>query len=196
MTGHPIPSLLAVSWLLCAVYGCGGSAAGGSPSSENESTTPIGTGRATSPVVTQPPGHEDHGNAPACRVTSTLVRVVTGRPSYTVGQPIVFRVSARNHSRRTCNVPTGSCIPQLIITAANGPIAWNRASSGALCTLGRPITLRPGHVAHAAVRWTGRRCAGSAPTNCPDNPAPPGTYHIAARWLGDGTGTSTLLITQ
>ena len=90
-------------------------------------------------------------------------------------------------------MPTGSCLPQAIITAANGAILWNRASTGALCTLRRPIALRPGHLAHAAVRWTGRRCAGSAPTDCPNDPAPPGTYHITVRWLG--ADTSTLHIT-
>jgi hypothetical protein len=82
----------------------------------------------------------------------------------------------------------------VIITAANGTIVWNRATSATLCMLGRSISLRPGRVAKAVVRWNGRRCAGSAPTDCPDSPAPPGTYRIAVRWLG--AGISTLQITS
>jgi hypothetical protein len=59
--------------------------------------------------------------------------------------------------------------------------------------LGRPIALPPGRAAQATVRWNGRRCAGSAPTDCPDDPTPPGTYRIAVRWLAAGTGALLII---
>jgi hypothetical protein len=82
----------------------------------------------------------------------------------------------------------------VIVTAADGTIIWNRAATVTLCMFGQSISLRPGRVATDVVRWSARRCAGRAPTDCPDSPAPPGTYRIAVRWLG--AGITTLHITS
>lgn len=150
------------------------------------------TGHATAPVVTQPPGGANGRTGPPCRVPTTVVRVATARSSYTIGQPVALRVSARNRSRQTCSLPTGSCLPQVIVTASDGAVVWNRASTGTSCMFGQSISLGPGHVARATVRWTGRPCAGRTPTDCPNTSVPAGVYQVEVRWLG--AGTSTLLI--
>jgi hypothetical protein len=103
-----------------------------------------------------------------------------------------LRITVRNDSQRACSVPTGTCLPQVIITTASGSVVWNRATTSTTCMFTAPISLGPGHAARATVAWSPRRCAASTPDECPNTSLLSGGYRVDVHWVAAATITLRL----
>jgi hypothetical protein len=117
----------------------------------------------------------------ACR-TNVRLAAVTNRTVYSRGRPVAITVTARNRGRSPCELATGSCVPQVVITSAAGAEVWNRAAVQVVCVYGKPRRLAPGAAATRTVTWNGRRCAARDPASCPLRPVSPGRYRVSAGW--------------
>jgi hypothetical protein len=136
-------------------------------------------------------------SAPAravCAPAALVVTVATDHRSYRRGQPVTITVTVRNGGKSACAMPTGSCLPQVLITGRNGKIVWNRAETQVVCVYGRSRALRPGRATSRVVSWDGILCAGRTPKSCPGGPAPPGTYRALATWSSFRRGSAAFVV--
>src|SRR5438552_1620177 len=69
-----------------------------------------------------------------CAPAKVGVSASTDRRLYRAGQSVAITVTVRNDTRSSCAVPTGSCVPQVVIKADNGIVVWNRAELQVVCT--------------------------------------------------------------
>jgi hypothetical protein len=179
----PIPLLTAL--LVAQTGGCGGSAlvADRTNSGTHSSVARAHARQAAAPhgVVPAPPSPR-RGRVRPCAAAKIGVALATDRGVYRMGQPVVFTVSARNDAGASCSVPTGSCLPQVMIMASDGAVVWNRAELQVLCTFSRWRRLPPGGTARQMVSWNGEECAGRTPMSCPGGPVSAGSYRVRARW--------------
>jgi hypothetical protein len=93
-------------------------------------------------------------------------------------------------------VPTGSCLPQVVITDGQGTEVWNRAAIQVSCPYGQPYVLAPGTNVSQTIAWDGTRCAGRDPNRCLGGPVPPGSYQVAASWNSTRYGLTTFVVTS
>jgi len=179
--------------LVCAMTAvglaaCGNLAGSGSAASPARSAAPNPSstlGPPSSPLA-----------APACSSAQLLITVASDRPTYRAGQVVTLTVNLQNTGESPCDVPTGSCLPQIVISNSGGTVVWDRAAMQVMCTFGNPHTLGPGASAAQTVSWDGTLCAGRDPESCPGGPVSPGTYHVLAKWNTTRYGTVTFVVTS
>lgn len=135
-----------------------------------------------------------HATRGPCAAAGLLVRTATARRSYPAGKPVTIRVTVRNLTRSSCWVPLGSCLPQVLITATDGTVVWNRAAIQVVCVVHGSRMLRPGTTTFAVVTWNGESCAGRDPKTCPGGPVRPGVYRATANWSSLRRGSTTFVV--
>jgi hypothetical protein len=179
---HRVPIAL---WapLLAVGGGCGGAI----PRAATKSTIQlhVAQAHARKAVPTErliaPPGRRRVAFE-TCAPARVGVWASTDRRLYRAGQRVLITVTVRNDTRSSCAVPTGSCLPQVLIRADNGIVVWNRAELQVLCTYRGGRRLRPGGTRAQVVSWNGEDCAGRTPMSCPGGPVRPGSYRALATW--------------
>jgi hypothetical protein len=129
-----------------------------------------------------------------CGAAGLRVRVATARRTYRAGEPVPFRVTVRNETGSSCSVPTGTCLPQVVISGKGGLVVWNRAQVQVVCAVGRWRVLLLGKTTARVVSWDGEYCAGRTPASCPGGPAPPGSYTATAGWSSLRHGSMTFRV--
>jgi hypothetical protein len=152
--------------------------------------------RRTAPLgeaAVAPPGSH-RAVLETCDPAKVGVEVATDRGFYRVGQTVEITVTARNDTRSPCYAPTGSCLPQVLITGSDGVVAWNRAELQVTCTYGRWRRLRSAGSTGRLVIWNGEYCAGRTPTSCPGGPFSPGIYRARATWNSLTSGSKRFVV--
>jgi hypothetical protein len=178
-----IPSLIAL--LVASVNGCGGGGGAASQASDSGRHTASGgpprqvAPRNTGVLAPSPPRE---AAVRACSAAKLHVAIATDRRSYRQAQAVMFTVNARNDAGSSCSVPTGPCLPQILVTASNRVVVWNRAELQVVCAYRAWRRLGPGGSTRQVVTWNGKRCAGNTPTSCPGAPVGPGSYRALASW--------------
>jgi hypothetical protein len=132
-----IPLLMAL--LLAQSCGSGHTGLGGdrTNSATHSSVGRLHARRAAPNELSPAPMGPGGGHIRPCSAAEVGVVLATDRGVYRMGEPVVFTVTARNDTGASCAVPTGSCLPQVVITASDGAVVWNRAELQVLCTFGR-----------------------------------------------------------
>lgn len=172
--------------LILSLEGCGKQAAAGTTGASRPPHANPTVSRTTPPPTVTTPVTRTAGQGtppgPTCAPPNLGITVTAGRVSYRAGERIVLTISVRNDSHAPCDIPTGSCIPQVLISDEAGAVVWNRTTTQGMCTFGAPVHLAPGEITSHTVEWDGRRCRGRTPADCPGTPITPGTYRVMARW--------------
>lgn len=174
------------------------STAAGAPIKDKSSGSRPGAPKGPRPTVV--PRNGAIGPAPSplrsgrtCASSILSLRVATDRRSYRQGEAVAITVTAHNGGRSPCSLPTGPCLPQLLITRENGVVIWNRAELQVLCNVEGVRRLGAGASTRTTVTWNGRYCSGRTPQSCPGGPASSGSYRVSAAWnsLRHGSATFT-----
>jgi hypothetical protein len=191
LTSLPLALLLAVGG------GCGGGglateAVNSGPRTRVDHVHPRGAAPRGEGAAA-PPGSHRAVHA-TCDPTRIRVEVATDRDSYRVGQTVEITVKASNESRSVCYVPTGSCLPQMLITSSDGVVVWNRAELRVACNYGRWHRLRPAGSTARLLTWNGEFCAGRTPRSCPGKPVSPGVYRARATWSSLRAGSKRFVV--
>jgi hypothetical protein len=179
------------AWVVIAAAGFGLAACGGFMQAGSQAVSP----RPAVPIATptlRPPSSPLAG--PVCAQGQVLLTVTTDGATYASGQPVVIDVSIRNTGPAPCNLPTGPCLPQVVISDQAGIVVWNRAATQVSCPYGSAYGLGPGAAAGETITWDGMRCAGRDPSSCPGIAVGPGTYRIVASWNSTRFGSTSVVI--
>jgi len=152
--------------------------------------------RSAAPGTASPSLSATNPAAPGstCPPADLRVTTTTDRATYRVGEPVTLSVTANNRSGSPCNVPTGPCLPQVVITDSHGAEVWNRAAIQVSCPYGKPYVLAPGTNVSQTITWDGTRCAGRDPNSCPGGPVLPGSYQAAANWNSTNYGLTKFVV--
>lgn len=131
--------------------------------------------------------------AQSCPSGSLRMQVAADRHPHLQGRPVRLRVRVRNLGASACAFPTGSCLPEVVVTDRAGTVVWDRAQTQVVCAVSAGGSVATGGSAVETVTWDGTRCAGRDLQRCPGTPVPPGRYAATAAW-GGAVGRARLTI--